>query len=63
LKNYSLGVKQQSIKSGKTSNMGQTISEEPTKSFGIKTEYMPRAVVRLVNIFNCIEYDWTVSDE
>ena len=28
-----------------------------------KTKYTPRAVVRLVNIFNCPEYDWMVKDE
>ena len=27
-----------------------------------KTEYMPRAVFWLVNIFNCLAYDWTVKD-
>jgi hypothetical protein len=35
------------------------ISEEPTKSLGIKTEYTPK----LVNIFNCLAYDWIVKDE
>jgi hypothetical protein len=38
----------------------QLISDEPNKSLGIKTEYMPRAVVRLDNIFNCLAYEWTV---
>jgi hypothetical protein len=41
----------------------QLISDEPNKSLGIKTEYMPRAVVRLDNIFNCLAYEWTVKDE
>jgi len=45
--------------------VNRTISAEPTKSLGIKTEYTPNVVVlsRLVNIFNCLAYDWTVNDE
>ena len=39
------------------------ISDEPTKSWSIKTEYIPKAVVWLVNIFNCLAYDWTVKYE
>jgi hypothetical protein len=32
------------------------------KSLGIKTEYMQRAVVRLVNMISCLAYDWTVKE-
>jgi hypothetical protein len=40
------------------------ISDELTKSLGIKSEYIPRAVVQLVNVFfYCVVYDWTVKDE
>ena len=41
------------------------ISDEPTISLGIKSEYVPRAVVQLVNIFNCLAYDsdWMDKDE
>ena len=42
---------------------GRPISDKPTKSLNVKTEYMPIDVVRLVNIFNCLAYDWTVKDE
>ena len=34
-----------------------------TKSLGITTKYMLRAVVWLVNIVNCFAYDRTVNDE
>ena len=30
-------------------------------TIGIKPEYMPRAAVKLVNIFNCLAYDWMVK--
>jgi hypothetical protein len=36
--------------------------DEPTKSFGIKTEYMPRAAVQK-GIFNCLAYDWALKNE
>ena len=36
---------------------------EPTKSLRIKSEYTQRDVVRLVDIFNCLTYDWTVKDD
>ena len=39
------------------------ISDEPTKSLGMKTYYMPKAVVWLVDVFNCLAYDWTTKDE
>jgi hypothetical protein len=41
------------------------INDEPTISLGIKSEYVPRAVVQLVNIFNCLAYDsdWMDKDE
>ena len=29
----------------------------------LKPAFMLRTVVRLVNIFNCLAYDWTVKDE
>jgi len=29
----------------------------------LKTEYMPRNVVWLVNISNCLAYDWVVKDD
>ena len=41
----------------------QPISNQPTKSLGIKADYMQRAVVPLVNIFNCLAFDWMVEDE
>jgi len=41
----------------------QLIRDVPTLSLGIKTEYTPRTVVRLVNIFNCLAYDWMTRDE
>jgi hypothetical protein len=33
------------------------ISDEPTKSIGIKTDNTPKAIVWLVNIFNCLACD------
>jgi hypothetical protein len=36
------------------------ISDEHTKSLRIKTEQMPRAVVRLGSIFNRLIYDWLI---
>ena len=40
----------------------QPTSDEPTKSLGIKTDYTPRAVVWLVNIFNCLAYGlWSLT--
>jgi len=36
------------------------ISGKPTKCLGIKTEYIPKAVVPL---FNCLAYDWMVKDD
>ena len=41
----------------------EPIRDEPIKFLDNKTMYMPRAVIRLVNIFNCLAYDWTVKDE
>ena len=41
----------------------QPISDEHTKSIGIKNEFKPRAVVRLVSIFNCLADDWTMKDK
>jgi len=35
------------------------ISDEPRKSINIKIEYMPEAVIRLVNLYNCLPYGWT----
>jgi hypothetical protein len=37
------------------------ISNDVKYSLGIKNECTPRAVVRLVNIFNCIAYGWTIK--
>jgi hypothetical protein len=37
------------------------IRNEPIKSLGFKIEYTPRSVVQLVNIFNCLAYDWMVK--
>jgi hypothetical protein len=39
------------------------ISDESTKFSGIKTESNQRDGVRLVNILNCLAYDWTVKYE
>ena len=36
-------------------------SDEPTKSLGIKPEYTPRTVVRLVNLLSFVASDWTVN--
>ena len=41
----------------------QPINDEPSKSLGIKAKSMWRGVVLLVNIFNCLVYDWTVKDK
>ena len=34
-----------------------------TESLGINTQYMPRALVRLANLFNCLAYDWTIESK
>ena len=39
------------------------MTNQPTKSWSIKTEYIPKAIVWLVNIFNCLAYDGTVKYE
>jgi hypothetical protein len=39
------------------------INDNPTKSLGIKAEYLPRAVVRLGYRFRCLVYDLMVKDE
>ena len=39
------------------------ISDAFTKSLGIKTENTLKAVVRLVNIFKFLAYDWTGKDD
>jgi hypothetical protein len=39
------------------------ISDAFTKSLGIKTENTLKAVVRLVNIFKFLAYDWTSKDD
>jgi hypothetical protein len=36
------------------------ISDEPSKSLSIKTEYKSKAVVTIVNILISLPYDWTV---
>ena len=41
----------------------QSNCDDPTEYLGIKTEYTPRTCVLLVNIFNCLAYDWTIKDE
>jgi hypothetical protein len=41
----------------------QPKSDDPTEYLGIKTEYTSRTFVLLVNIFNCLAYDWTIKDE
>ena len=41
----------------------QLISNEPTKSLGIKNENVQRSIVWLVKIFNCLAYDWAVKNE
>ena len=43
---------------GILSSFNRPISDEPTKSLGINTEYMPIGIVLLVNIFNCFICDW-----
>jgi hypothetical protein len=40
-----------------------TNNNELTKYIGIKTEYTPRTVVWLDNIFNCLVDDRTVKEE
>jgi hypothetical protein len=37
-------------------SINRSIRDEPTKSLGIKTMYMPRYIVQLVNMFNCLAY-------
>jgi hypothetical protein len=32
-------------------------------TIGFKIKYTPRVAVRLLNIFNCLAYDWTVKDD
>jgi len=39
------------------------ISDRLTKSLGIKTEHTLKAVVRLVNIYKFLAYDWTSKDD
>jgi hypothetical protein len=39
------------------------ISDESIKSIGIKTHFMPRAVVLFINIYNSLAYDWIVKDD
>ena len=41
----------------------RSISDGLTKSLGIKTEHTLKAVVRLVNIFKFLVYDWTSNDD
>ena len=40
-------------------------TDQSPMSLIFETEYIPRDVVRLVNIniFNCLAYDWTVKDK
>ena len=47
----------------KSNIFNRHISDEPTKSLGIKTENMPRAVVPLVRVFSCLAYDWVFIEE
>ena len=49
-----------SIMESRQSSHFQPINQrhENTKSLSIKTEYISRIFVRLVNIFNCLAYDW-----
>jgi hypothetical protein len=44
-------------------NTLQPISDEPSKSSGIKSQSMKMAVVQLVSLFSCLAYDWAVKDE
>jgi hypothetical protein len=37
-------------------SINRPIRDESTKSLGIKTMYMPRYIVQLVNMFNCLAY-------
>ena len=37
------------------------IRDEPTKYYGLKTEFVLRAAVRLVKILSCLAYDWAVK--
>ena len=39
------------------------IRDAPSNSLGIKTEYTLRALVRLVNLINCLPYDWMFKTE
>jgi len=41
----------------------QPISDEPTNFCDNLIEHMPKAVVRLVNIFNCLAYGWTFNHD
>jgi hypothetical protein len=44
-------------------NFNWPISDEPTKSWSIKTENTLTAVVWMVIRFNYLSYDWSVNDE
>ena len=41
----------------------QPISDKPSKSWGIETEHTLKSVVQLVNIFNCLAFNWTLKDK
>jgi hypothetical protein len=43
--------------------VSRPIRDEDNKSVGTKTLYTLKAVVQFVYIFNCLAYDWTVTDE
>ena len=43
--------------------INRPIIDEFIKFLGMKADYATRAVVPVVNIFNCLSYDWTVKDE
>ena len=45
------------------SQFRRPISEELTRSLGIKTLTIQRAVVWFGNVFNYLAYDWTDKDE
>jgi len=38
-------------------------TDQSAMSLDIKTEYTPRAVVRLIDIFDCLACEWAVKGE
>ena len=50
------------VMSGVISSTNQSTTSLPNLEL-LKAEYTPRTIVRLVNIFNCLAYDWMIKDK